>query len=222
MVQAGPGHRIGFPACRGRDIVSAAPTPARNPPMHRPLLVALLLVLGLPGCAAPDVVLDKLDLQDLPAPAMFRQTSMTLKRPYVLELPPRSIDGRFDLKMENVSLSDAFDAMVKLDPQFQHGRRGEALSFFPSSKADLEASPFSKRLDYRQEAGLGEVVRGALTEAGLIDSTNIVIQTAGSRRPVKLDVSGVTLREAFLEMAAQAHVAFVIEPGSVSVVAVPQ
>lgn len=185
-------------------------------------ILAVLLLLTA-SCADPGPRIERLDLQDLPAPAMFRQTATMLRRPYLLELPSRSIDGRFDLKLDDVSLGEALDAMVRLDPQFQHEERGEVMAFYPSAPADLEASPFSKRLpSFQREGGLGDVVRGLLTEAGLLDSTNLVIEMQGLRRPVKLDLKDASLREAFMEIARQGHVAFIIEPGLMNVVAIEE
>ncbi len=185
------------------------------------LAAALLALasLGLPtSCADPGPRIERLDLQDLPAPSMFQEIAGTLRRPSVLELPPRSVDVRFDLLLENVSLDEALDAVVEKDPDFQHGAHQEVLILWPAVKAELETSPFSREMPaFHAEGGAGEVLRLVLVEAGLADTTNLIVNRAGLRRPVTLDLRGATVRDAFLEIARQAHLAFVIEPGMVNV-----
>ena len=191
------------------------------PPMT-PRLLFLLAALVAAGCRPPELRIERLDLQDFQAPAMFRETAMLIHRPFVLELPPRSIDGRFDLKMDDVTLSDALAAMAKLDPQFQQAQQGDVLLFWPKGEADLKTSPFSKYVSLKAEGGAGDVVRKLMAEAGITDTTNLVMESAGLRRPVVLDVENRTLRECLADVAHQAHLGFMIEPGSIEVIAVPE
>ena len=133
------------------------------------------------------------------------------------------MDGRFDLVLDNVSLDAALDAVERLDATFQVGTHQDVLMIWPSSKEDIAASPFSRELPPLQvEGGAGDVLRQVLVAAGLADTTDLIVKREGLRRPVSLDLHGVTVRDAFAEVARQAHLTFLIEPGSVNVNAAKQ
>jgi hypothetical protein len=185
---------------------------------------ALLLVasLALVACGSPGPRIQLVDLQDYPAPAMFRETAVKLRLPFVSELPPRSVDGRFSLKLEDVPLDDAMRAMARLDPQFQYARHGEAVMFWPAGKADLDASPFSKRVTLEAAGGRADVLQRLIDAAKIEGESRLSIQQNIVHRPVTLHASDVTLRDAFADVAGQAHLGFMIEPGSISVIAVPE
>jgi hypothetical protein len=191
----------------------------------RPLIVApcVLIALTLTACRPSGAPVQRFKMEDMQVTEMFLQLAIGLKRPFVLELPARPVNGRFNVELEATSDEAVLDRLAKLDPSFQGATAGDVLLLYPSGAQDLEQSPYSKKLDrVTIDGGAGEAVLAACRLAGIVETTTISIDKKGARRPVKLDLQGPTLRDVFVEIAHQAHLGFELEPGRLEGAAVKE
>ena len=186
--------------------------------MTRLRLALACTLLGLAAChGRSGVVIDKLSLTDLAVPAMVTRVAETVHAPYVVELPAAAVKDSFDLELRDVSVDEALQAIVRLDPGFRLEQRQGVIALWPAGQAG-EQSPFTRKAaSFKASGGLGEVMRLLLVETTLSDTTQLSVEIKGLRRPVVLDLKDVSVRDAFVEVAAQAHVAIETEPGRVSV-----
>lgn len=194
-----------------------------NRPVSRLRLALACALLGLAACRGRGgVVIDKLDLRDLPVPAMVSKVATTVHDPYLVELPETAVRDGFDLTLHDVSLEEALEAIGRLDSEFRLETRKGVVALWPSGQTG-DASPFARKVaSFRASGGLGEVMRILLVESSLADSTNLSVDLQGLRRPVTLDMKDVSVRDALIELAAQAHVAVEMEPGRINVRAIQE
>jgi hypothetical protein len=161
-------------------------------------------------------------MKDLQVPVMFEQLAQGLRKPYVMELPPRSVDERYDLNLENASEGEVLQAIVKLDPSFAYEQRDGVLLLFPAGE-EGKASPFLAKVEiFRSSGGAGAAIRDAVTAGGLATTTTVTIDRAGESRPVTIDVKGQTVRDLLAEIARQAHLGMNNEPGYVRAYSAPE
>jgi hypothetical protein len=139
----------------------------------------------------------------------------------VLELPPWPVNERHELRMEDTTERELLDALCDLDPRFQHAMDGPALLMWPTGQ-DEQSSPFSRRLETFQAEGGAHAVLQQLLAAALPRDTVLVFDKAGQARPVRLDLADVSVRDVLVQVAGQAHLAVVVEPGYVRVGIAPE
>jgi hypothetical protein len=184
------------------------------PLRHAVRRAALLLALVAScACAGGGARVADLELIDLPAPAMFEHLAQGLRKAYVLELPPRAIEGAHDLRLTGTTEEAVLRALRRLDPGFQYERREKVLLAWPVG-ADEKASPFSRTVPRVElEGSVSAVLVDLVKVAGLEASTTLQVDAVGARRPVKLSATDLTVRDALAEIAAQAHLGMRNEPG---------
>lgn len=157
---------------------------------------------------------------DVSAPGMFRQLASGLQLPYVLELPPRPVNAQFDLSLRDTDQRGALEAICRLDPSFQYSMDGPALVMWPTGDEE-ENSPFSRRLErFRADGSLTAALQD-LVIAGLPPETGLSIESGIQHRRVSVDLERVTVRDVLTEVAAQAHVGFMVEPGILRALSTP-
>jgi hypothetical protein len=162
------------------------------------------------------------DMEDLQAPAMFEQLATGLRKAYLLELPPRSVDARFDLELADTTEAEVLRELAKLDPSFTYERRDDVLICYPAG-AEGEQSPFTRKVEsFESDSGAGAAIRELVVASGLAETTVVQMEAAGDKRPVKLDARGQSVRELLAEIARQAHLGMRNEPGQVRAFAVPE
>lgn len=191
---------------------------------HSPAALLALLALLAASCGGgpdPGRPIESLELIDFNPPGMFSQLSLQLGRPYVLELPAEIKGERHDLRMENTDERAVMEELCRLDPGFQYRMDGPAWMMFPVGEVEA-ASPYSRKIaSFAADGGVFTVLKQIAAQA-LPSDTNLVMAKAGQARPISLELKDVTVRELFAEIAAQGHLAFVIEPGFVRVSVVPE
>ena len=82
-------------------------------------------------------------------------------------------------------------------------------------QADDDRPHEARVRDFSAEGGAAAVVRDLVIAAGLAETLAVQADAAGSSRAVSLDLEDATLREAFVLLAAQAHLDFVLKPDGV-------
>jgi len=183
-------------------------------------LALALIACGSKGSGPRPVAV--FDARDLAAPIMVEELCGGLAKPVVVELPPRSVDLRFNLELKGVDERDVLDAIVAKDRSFQYELRDDVTILFPSGAEEV-ASPFSKVVpSIEAEGGVVGVIQQLLKEQGLLESTRVASDTAGSRRPVKLSRRNATVRTLLADIVAQAHLACRMEPGRITLSVVPE
>lgn len=160
------------------------------------------------------------EMIDLPAPAMFNELARGLGRPHLLELPPRSINERHDLRMVDTDELSVLDAIIALDSSFAYDRRPGVLILHPVGQ-EKEASPFSTVVSSFQVEGSVAQALQDLIVVGLPKETALTAAPAGQSRPVRVDMQNATVRDVLAEIAAQAHLSLSVEPGIIRMEIVP-
>jgi hypothetical protein len=185
-------------------------------------LVSALLAASCGGSSDRGRPIASLELLDFTVPGMFRQVSLQLGRPYLLELPAEDGDTtQRDLKLEDSDERAVMEELCRLDPTYQYRMDTPAWMLFPAGET-AKSSPFGRRIaTFTADGGVFAVLKQLVTQA-LPQDTQIVMSKTGQARPVKMQLEDVTVREVLAEIAAQGNLAFVIEPGSVRVSVVPE
>ena len=174
---------------------------------------ALALVLALVACSRQPQGLPvaSFDMTDLQVPPMFQRLASGLARPYVLELPDRSVNERFSVHLGKTTEREVLDVLVARDATFQYRMDGGADVMWPKGEEEAK-SPWSKPVPATKwEGGVGEATRQLMLAAGLTDG-ELRADKVAVRRPVTIDLAaGTTLRDALALMAAQAKLAVLLD-----------
>ncbi len=197
--------------------------PIRTPRHTAAALVAVsaLLAVSCGGGADRGRPIESLELIDFTVAGMFKQLSAQLGRAYVLELAPEGGGTQSDLRLEDTDERAVLEELCRLEPTFQYRMDTPAWMLFPKGALE-ESSPFSRRVEaFSADGGVYAVLKQLLGQA-LPRDTKLSMPAQGKARPVRLTVVGATVRELLAEIAAQAHLGMVIEPGFVRVSVVPE
>lgn len=198
---------------------------------RKPLVAAATLIVLLVAVAVVVVVaglgrdrgraIEQLELVDLTTPAMVLEMARGLGKPYVIELPSVHPIERHDLRLADSSELEALEEIQLLDPRFRFELRPAVIVYWFGGGGS--GNPYDTLLPvFSRQGGAGSVVRDLVVEAGVADRLAVQSDAAGRNRPVSLELTDVTLREALAEVAAQAHLGMRNDPMMVRFHAAPE
>jgi hypothetical protein len=161
-------------------------------------------------------------MDDLAAPTILGHLAAGIGKPYLVELPPRSVDAHFNVSLKDTDEAEVFEAVCRLDPGFQCRRDPAVLLMWPSGK-EGEASLYSRPLSggaLDASGSVGEVAVQIIEKGSLQAVTRLSMPDAIGRRPasISLGTSGTsTVRDALAALAASAQLVIVAEPGEIRI-----